>query len=198
MAPDYGGRPRRAAKGEIRKSASRSQVITGGAFECECFSSGEETYGALTCRRTSDSLLAGRAEIGGSLSLHEVADRRGAATAGLTGPLVDVELLAEVAGRAVGIDVIAQRGPALPDRLRRARRGWRSTMRDHSVALDATRGAPRDARPPGTAPRSRRCCRRRRRCADPSGRSSRRPCGPWPGRRDGRAVEAVIERLRPE
>ena len=59
--------------------------------------------------------LALRAPVGRALAHDGVADRGGADSAGLALALVDEELLAEVAGLAVGVEEISQGGAALGD-----------------------------------------------------------------------------------
>src|SRR5579864_4675094 len=63
------------------------------------------------------SLLAGRAIVRGALPLGNRPDRRAASAAGPAGALVYVQALAEVAGRAVGAEVVAQRRAPGADRL---------------------------------------------------------------------------------
>src|SRR5580704_16624600 len=60
-------------------------------------------------------LLAARAIVSGALALRERLHRRAAAPAGLALALVDVQALAEVARRAVGPEVVAQRRAAGAD-----------------------------------------------------------------------------------
>ena len=61
--------------------------------------------------------LAARAPVGAALSLGELPDRRPATAAGLPGALVHEQPLAEVAGHARGVDVVAKRRAADADRL---------------------------------------------------------------------------------
>src|SRR5688572_12289471 len=61
---------------------------------------------------SSCSFLAVRAPVSGALSLGEVPDEMAADSARLSVAFVDVELLTEIAGVAVGAHVVAQRGAA--------------------------------------------------------------------------------------
>src|SRR5580698_5296832 len=86
---------------------------------------------ALSRIGAAGSHLAVRAVIGGSLTLFDAPDRATADTAGAARTLVHVQPLAEIAGTAVGADVIAQRGAAGTDGC--IERGAHRTHQAHAV-----------------------------------------------------------------
>ena len=147
-------RRRGAAKGLAANPAQRSQVITARRLR----STGARPISGRPGRNSVERWPWTRWRIGGA-----------AATAGLAIAFVNKELLAEIPGRAVRVHVIAQASCRPAEWPRRAPRGSRV---DDALPLGrAGRGPRRGAaeRRPETAPRSHRCCRRRRRCAGPSG-----------------------------
>src|SRR5690606_26774949 len=93
--------------------------------------------------RARRSFLARRAVVGRTLTLCDLADRGMAPAAGPARALVDIEFLAEVAGRAVRTDEVAQRRAACADgepehRADRARETCRFRSRERPSAAPWT------------------------------------------------------------